>query len=310
MKKINLMTMVGIIALALISCNKENEIITELNEIDKTEQKILDFKDKITTKSNQKSEEIFEIDSVVWYIEATLNYTYCNPEVSDILNIDSVFINVPVSEDGIVTFSNVVNAYNDVYNGMNNIYNQTSGDNKKIQIADIEVVESNSKINGKTLKLTTFISDFHYKLPEPFYPNDYWHPMWGDGKCGDYEGEGIGCDGGTEIARHAAQFINLPFGSGYITDVNTQVFYGYQYTEYLWGEDLNYSTDACLGPNELTYWRNKLIELGNNHIPTNKSVIGYSIEGRNSLNMDPPYYFYHNAYVSYGKWHNSGVAEP
>ena len=307
MKKINLMTIIGIIALALISCNKENEIITELNEIDTTEQKILDFKDKITNKSNQKSEEIFEIDSVVWYIEATLNYTYCNPEVSDILNIDSVFINVPVSEDGNVTFSNVVNAYHDIYIGMNNIYNQTSGDNKKIQIADIEIIESNSKINGKTLKLTTFISDFHYKLPEPFYPNDYWHPIFEAGKCGDYEGECIGCDGGSEIARHANQFINIP--PGYITDITVKNFYSNYYSEYLWNEELSHYNDACLSPNDLEDWKNKLVELGGINIPYGKRIINYSIEDEvitgNTLNA-----YSHSAHISYGVWHSNNSQEP
>lgn len=282
-------------------------MLTELNKTDPTEQKILAFKDKVESKSNQKSGEMLEIDSAVWYIEAALNYTYCDPGISNIINVDSVFVTVPVSESGEINFSNVVSAYNDFSSNLNNLVNQKADDDKKIQLADISIVE-NDDINVKTLKLTTIITNFHHKMPEGFYPNDYWHPIWGAGRCGDYEGEGIGCDAGIVIAQHAAQFINWPL-FGYITDVSEIIFWGYENTEYLWGDVLYDYKDACLSPNELKYWTSKLVQLGNNNIPYRKRVIGYRLEGDVSLNQDPPYHFCHDAYISYGIWHSHDEEE-
>jgi len=243
---------------------------------------------------------MLEVDSVTWYIEAALNYTYCEPAISSIISTDSVFVNVPVSESGKINFSDVVTAYNEFSSGMNNIFEQTPGDNKKIQLADISIVENNKKATGETYKAIIII--VWWPQPIPFNDTDYWYPIWGAGKCGDYEGQLIGRDGGKLIAEHAAQTIPS-IEPGYITDVNILGFCDCDYPEYLWSDILYNPKQACLSPNEMQYWTDQLVALGINNTPSGKRVIAYQVDGTIVPSGQAPHLYSHYAEISYGIWH-------
>lgn len=220
------------------------------------------------------------------------------------MKVDSVFVTVPISNEGRINFSNVVNAYNSLNESLDDIYLQVSGDNKRIQLVDISIQENKTKAYSETIKLTTFITRNPPRLLEPFYPWDYWKPMYEVGQCGDYEGQGIGCDGGKMIADHAANAIIRPF-EGYFTDIIIQQYSAWEEEEYLWSAYGNLNNE-CFSPTELQYWTNKLIQLGWNNTPSGKKIIGYQLEGTiipGGVKSDSSYGYL--AYITYGKWHSS-----
>ncbi|OQY03298.1 MAG: hypothetical protein B6I20_05325 [Bacteroidetes bacterium 4572_117] len=279
----------------LLSCNQKNEI--KLTQTDPTEQKILNFKDKL--KSTKKSSEMIEVDSAVWYIEAALNYSYCEPAITELLKTDSVFVSVPISETNEINFNDVIVAYNDLSNGMNTILGQIPDENKKIQLADVSIVKNNTKTNSENFKL--IIRIVWYPRPIPFNDTDYWHPMWGAGKCDIYERQGIEIDAGILIAQQASY--RIPYlEPGYLTDVETQEFWGGDYPDYLWYAVLNSSTDACLSPEEMEHWSDQLFALANNNTPQDKMIIAYEVGGEIILSPSP-YPHMHRASISYGIWH-------
>ena len=120
------------------ACEKDNlSNITENQDNDNTEQRILEFKKKV--ESANKSDEIISIDSAVWFIEAALNYTYCILEDETIFEesiafTDSAKIDIIV-DDNSVNFSNIAIIYNEF---LQVIANTIEDDIKKVYLVDIE----------------------------------------------------------------------------------------------------------------------------------------------------------------------------
>ena len=64
-----------------------------------------------------------EKDSVIWYIEAALNYTYGNIKTSDVVGIDSFFVNIIVEETNQINFDQIIYAYNQFNYNITNLPN-------------------------------------------------------------------------------------------------------------------------------------------------------------------------------------------
>jgi uncharacterized lipoprotein YehR (DUF1307 family) len=135
-----LFTVMLVLSIIFTACNKDTSL-TEQNQIDPTEQKILDFKEKMN--SGDKSGETMAVEEAVWNIEAALNYTYNDFDATELLSIDTVRIPITINDNGEINFSDVTAAYNN----LENLLIGFIGDNS-LSLADIEVVESANKSDG------------------------------------------------------------------------------------------------------------------------------------------------------------------
>jgi len=275
---------------------------------DPTEERILNFKHKMI--QNLKSSETLSLDSAVWYLEAALNYSYDEPSTAEIIKIDSVFINVPISENGTISFEDVTTAYNELDGGVNTIFNETAGTDLDLQVADVSLKENTD--TEATLQLTVAISD---KLPNiTSFGNDaYWHAGFLEGKCGIYEGQFVGRDATTELTRVANNSKAIPAQHGYFTNIVTTYYGGYEVgnEEYFFSAiGLLPAPDKtpCIQPNEMNHWLNQLKIFANIKKPANKMLITYRVI------LDFPtcseceyWYLYHGAELSYGIWHSNTI---
>jgi len=110
------------------------------------EQKIIHFQEKVI--SNKKTKEVVDVDSAVWYIEAALNYYYCEPKMVGEANLDSVYITLPINEKGKILFDAVSIAYLKFISSLNK--------RASIQLADVSVIETSKKQNEETFLLVIY----------------------------------------------------------------------------------------------------------------------------------------------------------
>ncbi len=299
MKKITLIiTAFTILFITLVSCNKDQELVQTEPQIDQTELKILAFKSKVESPVNPKSEETISVDSAIWYIEALLNYSYCEVNSAEVVKIDSVFVTIPTSSNGDFNINNVVEAYYQFNTDLNEMI-----DHNKMRITDISYVENDSKANTTTLKLTTVITGSVVPtISFTFGDTDYWRPVYGDGKCDIYSGQFIGYDAGTKLQSRTNYRIAYYLPYGYSTSVeviSTGAYWGYQ--EYYWQG----SENSCINPDEMNYWLSQVYTLTQLLTPSEEKrilYVNYDVDGYVGGS-----YLYHKADLSYGIWNVKNI---
>jgi hypothetical protein len=218
MRKIyNICLFVGVIALMLSACKKDNqnqifqntgeEVYWTAEDL-KIQNNILSFQDKIKNNSF-KSGETLELDSAVWYLEALMNYNYSTPDSSFVnLTVDTTFeFNLPVNDD-LVDFSNLSEAAFAMEEHIVNYLNNMPNSIKFMVVADVHIKDDDFKSGSKTISITTGYGSEYIDNPSaytPFGEDDYWY--YGDG----YMDNGGYCDGpneGQETGSDAAEEID------------------------------------------------------------------------------------------------------
>ena len=307
----------------IYSCQKEqtgidkSENQTEQSFKDaQLEKRIIAFRDKIDlirkNPSLKSGTDPMEIDSAVWYIESTSNLTYGDASFdSEEFVVDSAFIVVPVT-NGQILWADVQVAYDQVIDSLSEHNSNITASEKQLIVADISLKESDD--NTATFEVT---SGFGTDGTTGFNNND-WYWGWELGTC-DGSGYGVGWDAADKIAQLANYTIGVPSGNSYYTDVS------YRYTNYWdvptnnnpYGEYLLFHdyqevtlVHACLPTNEISYYKNALVTIGNMYKPTGKSTIRYFLWDDTASGLTPNWDDYwdmaHFAKVKYAIWHSSG----
>lgn len=330
MKKKRLFTYFGfaiVIATSMIvySCQKEQSGIDM--PTDQTgqsfkdaqlEKRIISFRDKIdlirenpTLKSGS---DPMDVDSAVWYIEATSNLTYGDAsfETEEFI-VDSAFIEVPVT-NGQILWADVQAAYDQVVDSLSEHNANITANQKQLIVADISLKESDD--NTATFEVT---SGFGTDGTSGF-GNDYpWYWGWELGRC-DGSGLGVGADAADKIAYLANMLIPVPSGNSYYTDVE-YVWKSYwdvptnnnPYGDYLLFHDFQEYTlnHACLSTDEIGYYKSALLLIGNTYKPSSEySVIRFFLwDDTAFLLCDPDDHdcwdMAHFAKIKYAIWHVS-----
>ncbi|OQX76701.1 MAG: hypothetical protein B6D61_08405 [Bacteroidetes bacterium 4484_249] len=188
--------------------------------------KLVRFRDKvgyIKEHPGFKSGEVMSVDSVVWYLEATINYTYGHPDrkCNEIYNYaDSVYLNN--SSSGEATLDDIVLVHDLIISKIGDYYYNINEEQKDFILTDISKSETQ---NGQTkLSFTASVGSGWDNYLYPFDETDFWYYGQGMGKCGPYGGN-FGEDAATKI------FYLLPYyqpifdpGPGYMvvySDVET-----------------------------------------------------------------------------------------
>lgn len=298
-KLMKIFTLMLLVSIVFTACKKD-DAFTEQKVIDPTEQKILNFKAKL--ESGNKSSEMLSIDSTVWYVEAALNYTHCETDSLYVIKIDSSFYQIPNLDNYQISFSEIVDIYNNFENSINQILENTEGTNKKMLVSDIEFVEENEdKSSGNYLKLTTIITGQSPDENSEFDLTNFWYPVEGDGKCYIYEGEQIGKDASTQLDLELNKYSYLPYPYPYLTDI---IIVGGANSSWNWNGNRN----DCLNPDEMNYWLQKAREHAAilcNNIPGNShSIINYDI-----YYQDMGGWYTHATEYTFGIWRDGRAIE-
>lgn len=275
------------------SCKKEtdqtNQPVNKPTATDYKMHRIIEaFKSDL--KSQLKESEEISIDSVIWYVEASLNETYARADNSkEQVWIDSAFVDIPLTDNKMVLLSDVTVAYNTLIGELTEHYYAVTGE-KGLILVDISLL---STLDGK---ITIRMKDYVANKPVPptpnawtFGPSDHWYWGGGLGKCTESGFQGL--DASTQITSYANHslpgngstqyFINLS-NTGWIMPDAVQASspnpYGYwSYMLYENGSLNLPSINDCLEPAAMNYYLNNLkqIALLPQYLPLGKSVANY-----------------------------------
>jgi len=312
MKKIKFIAMACLLMLLtlaiLTNCKKETVQNTNIpNEKYKDKMivsQIKNFKTKI--KSDLKSNEEISIDSAIWYLEAALNFTYARANnTRDIINIDSVLVTVPTTQNNMILISDIALVYDILVDSLSVFYHSISGE-KGLIFTDIATSElTNISV---LLKMTSMITTGGGSGLFDFGPDDYW--KWGFelGKC---DGTMQPWDASSQLTSHAnMDGCVLPI-SCYTSVEKTDRIYPYSVSTsspnpFGYGDYLLFETSGlypevhqCLTPDALNYYLDALKTIATLYQPSNKNIIKYYCSW--DAAYDPGYWVHvHFAQITYG----------
>lgn len=306
------------------ACKKDKEVNSKSENLNEQsfkdaqlEKRIISFRDKIDfireNPSLKSGTDPMEVDSAIWYIEATSNLTYGDASTDlEKYVIDSAFIEVPLT-NGQILWSDMQEAYDQVIDSLSAHNAAITASNKQLIVADVALKETND--NTATFEVTSGFGTDGESYP---WNNDYpWYWGWELGRC-DGLGLGVGSDAADKIAYLANMLVSVPSGNSYYTAVTEiEVWYwdvptsNNPYGDYLLFRDYQVGTlnHACLTTDEIGYYKNALITIGNMYKPAMKSLIkcycwdetAYGIN-----NGEDDWLMCHVGRFKYGIWHTSG----
>lgn len=306
----------------LVGCNKESNQPVQLYQSPtasdyKIHRAIETFKADI--KSILKVSEEISIDSLVWYMEASLNETYARSDNNiEQLLIDSSFVEISMTNNHTVLLSDLNVAYNTLIDTLSGHYHSVSGD-KSLLMVDISILLITDH------NITVRMKDYIANRPVPpnswtFGASDHWYWGLGLGKCTETGFQGL--DATTQITAYANN--SLPFGGSmqyFINISNSGVIFpweveasspnpfGYVSTLlYFNSSDFLPETDDCLEPAAMNYYLSNLkqIALMPQYLPNSKSVASYLCQF--DLLTNGYWGHFHKATITYG--HPTVAIEP
>ncbi|MDP2237377.1 MAG: hypothetical protein Q8J88_13175 [Bacteroidales bacterium] len=322
--KYNILYFLTVLTTVLLftSCSKEqfkNEdqvnTVDQLQTTTDTESKIIAFResiDAVRNNPNLKSDNAIMIpDDAEWFVEALANYTYGNAgyERTDLV-IDSAVFVVPVS-GGNIALTDVQVLYDEAVSKLSAQYSAINAENKQLVFADITLREVDE--NTATFALT---SGFGTNEEEQYVIDYAWYWGWELGRC-DSSGLGVGLDAADIIMSKANRLISVPSGNSYYTSVSYRTKWYWEvptntnpYGPYMLFHDFQAGTliHRCLSPEEINYYRNRIIEIGNMYKPSNKSIISFLVEDATAYGSNSgvdTWDMCHYVEIKYAIWHTS-----
>lgn len=162
--------------------NSISEIMT-LEDI-QTRDRILNFRDNVG--NHLKSGETIEIDSAIWNLESSINYTYCGHDFNyKPLPLDSLFYEIPLTTDGQALESDVDSIYSQIISDLTVIFDNIEADTKHMVFSDIEEIGFNRSGTSTSIIVTTSFGINPLFIYGSFDEGDDW--MFGNnlGMCDD-----------------------------------------------------------------------------------------------------------------------------
>ena len=310
------------ISIMLTSCSKEqikneNQVITidQPQTSVNPENKIIAFRESIDALRNnpnlKSGDSPVMLDDAEWFVEALANYTYANAgfERTDLV-IDSAVFVVPTSA-GNITLADVQVLYDEAITKLSAQHSAINSDSKQLVFADITLREVGD--NTATFALT---SGFGTNEEEQLINIYSWYWGWNLGRC-DGSGLGAPLDAADIIMREANHLIGVPSGNSYYTDVSYATIWYWDvpsntnpYGEYMLFHDFQAGTlvHKCLSPDEIDYYKHRIIEIGNMNKPTGKSIISFFVEDATaygSIGGVDTWDMCHVVQIKYAIWHTS-----
>lgn len=248
----------------------------------KVEKRIHSFIDKMNNPTKTSSQ--YGVDSTVWYIEATLNYTYSIWDSSFGVQIfDSSFISISLNRNNQVDDSDVTDAYNELEDSLGVHWDNISGTTKHLIATDVSLV-SNS--NGRiVLRLVSAIgSGSREGNYAAFGSDDHWIWGWELGGCGPNTATTSDAEEELEYKYLNPILATVPAYRVYFTNVEIHEYVvpgeyidqnspsGYRLFEYTQSTEI--TIEPCLDDDELNYY---LTSNGIDYIVDDLEPTGYGL---------------------------------
>jgi len=319
MKKTTLWLSV-LLFLFIFGCKKDEKLITNLNNVsyESTVSKIRSFQVRIA--NTYKSGETISLDSAIWYIEATLNYTYDDLDTAHLsFSLDSAFYDVKISNDSISLYE-LENAFSAFEDSLNHYYNSIYAIDKDVCMIDLEILHNNGLTAN--MKMTSGIAYGPGPNPPnaaPFGLNDYWK-WWNGGTnnggyCdGIYEGQQPESDAAEEIEKAVMQTLSFPTGSFFTAVENFEVLYPEDWPlpnnptpndnrcDYLLYKSMSGypNFDGCLDPAEMNFYYFGILDIINSLKPASKTFHFLDMQGDAYFPGNESVYLHRAPVIKYG----------
>ncbi|MCK4407173.1 MAG: hypothetical protein KAT33_05865 [Bacteroidales bacterium] len=271
MKKILLYLLIVSIAIliAIQACKKDTEKInqdlnTPYDKNTKVESLIKNFLNN--TMNNLKTKEEYKTDSAVWYLEATLNYSYAIYDSSSAdYSVDSAHFSIKLNNNDKVDSDDLSDTYYKMTDSLKSHYSGITESTKHLMLADVSIVSNQNGV--LQLQLVSIIGSgnpvWEYGR---FGDEDYWYWGWELGKCDQYIGQGVGSDAQDQLQYKINNPVAVSMYRIYFTDLDsTGLIYPGEYPDpnNQYGEFRLFLADGslpgpteepCLCPDELNYY--------------------------------------------------------
>ncbi len=274
MKNFLKITLIGALAFSFFGCEKDEFEMKNTTNFDNTEQRIIDFKAGIAKKD--RNGENMHIDSLIWYVEAAMNYSYCHPGLTyEFKQRDSVLISVDLIDGCTVSPENVDAMYIEVNNFLVDQYENFKHESKRLIAVNLEMEGSNQSGAGVWVYSTIgkLLDEGDLKSSNPFQSYDWWH-AWAPGRCNGYNSTHPSTENATDqLERYyithndAFDYLNPEYYDFYFTNVSGPHFffgYGDDFSNYMWDDD-NY--DECISPTYMNYFLQHIDDVIIDHLP-------------------------------------------
>jgi hypothetical protein len=269
------------VGIGISGCKKEttNTPVAVSAADQKITRQVQTFKQKLI--SNLKDGEDVKLDSAIWYLEATLNFTYARANnTRDVINLDSAKIVLPLIQKSTILSSDLATAYANLVDSLSLHYHAIPGE-KGVVFTDLAIIESAD--NNVVIKMTDMITTTSNSGHSGFGPDDYW--LWGNNgrKC---DGTLMPWDAAKKLAQHANMGdCVLPISCYTSVEQSPMIFpedvpssgNPFGYWDYLLFElgGLNPEVSQCLSPDAMNYYLAGLKTIANLYKPVGKQTIKY-----------------------------------
>jgi hypothetical protein len=296
----------GIVILFPTGCKKnekKTETLTQSTPApnNQSDMKLARMYSAFKQKGSQKLKdgEDMTIDSAIWYLQGTANFTYGKASVeTSKTEIDSTFITLTIT-DNKITLTEVWNKYSEMIDSIRASYQKIAGDEN--QLMSVQVDRHQLTETELVCKVTSIIS---ISGPIPnfcvFNSIDSW--IWwnqtGQGICnGPNAGQHPELDAAILINQKIMNCMGVPAGNYYWTEPETVDLWPESYPNPNWGGAPNYEKyllywnhssypnfHGCLSPEECNFYLSGTKWVINTDYPSGarpagKSLISVAIHG-------------------------------
>jgi len=310
----------SIIILLLAGCKKES-IPASDQKLRPTDFKLSQMIEDFRNHSQLKNGEKMSIDSTIWYLEATTNYTYGDGlKSTGKTETDSIFINLPIDSEQRTNVSDVWIIYNQMIDSILVHYQKLNDSEKQLIAVDVKVKEFTTA--NLALNVTT---TFAVGVLPANHPCDFDNSasyMWWSG-CFPYPGYVCPTDAAEEIEKRIIWCSAVPVGNYWFEEVEVKYVGGAEYPNPNWPGIPNYyeylmffntstkpNFHGLLSPEECNFYLNGTkwviytpVSQGGKR-PAGKSFISVNVIGDALYPLGSSQY-YHRANISYGILHIS-----
>lgn len=266
MKLKQLCLLSAVLVLGLSACKKEVDLkVQQLSTLSDRDSQIgrlvSDF--KVRMSSDLKSSDSLSVDSTLWYIEITANYTYGDATVrNETVSIDSSTHYVSV-KNGMISMDDISDVYSDIIDTVRSHYYGVQSSEKHLLAVIVKQQELSSE--ELTVRVFSTVVSGPYTGNFSFQPWENWMYGMGLGMC---DGSCQGRDAASEIARRIMLRKAVPSGYYYYEPYpnNPVSINADNYpipnlppsnicSHYMWWEDSNLPDfHYCIPANELNFY--------------------------------------------------------
>lgn len=310
--------MLAIASIAVVSCKKDNQensinkferSFYEPPKIDDYDAYLGGFKQRII---GTRTSETMSLEEASWHLSSVANYDFghANSVASDIL-YDTLYGSVKVT-DGLVTLSDLGQAYVDIANAIDSLYQSLNLDNKHIKFIDVKI-EENGLVTVPLIITYTIWGHFWF-YPDSTYADSMCQIFFPYGQLYTLDGTGM------EAIRDALNLtLSKPTqqnsGTSYYIVTREKSFYFEDYTGDL-ASPFCYHSRLCattgsyhaeMSYDWLCYCLDSYLGLGCQYRLLDEDIISWDIE-YNYGSSKAPEIGNHQLYVRYGHEvnHNHG----